>query len=654
MKISIFVVLFIKEMRRLFHLAIFTLLAGVLLSSCSDVAMFTPSVRESVDVSILSLSEGDFLTGEDPIDFIIQTGDRSSRPELLEIKLFFVSEQGVEQSVWNTSISSPLTGEALELLLPDLETGQYTIVFTVLDEEGTKEEQKTSFFYIKGEYAIQGITSYPTTTTAGHETVLEADLLYPEQGNPYVRWSQDDIVLAKGSVAEGLQKITWMAPQEEGVYSIRVELFPVPPSLGSDFSFSSSVELTAKLFVSTASGLTEDELVPEDSYYSLFHLNGTLRNSGFLGTESEEEEAQGIGQIRWNSENGTMGLETGPGSGFRYPLNILPAAEEMLTPCTITFKLLSSGENAEQTLMLIDHNEGFEFRIFFDTEGELTATITGRDALLYLPSGIVGLGADQLHRIDLSLVPMDEQLQALWFLDGLQTASITEGPLPVELPREAQTTIAGDKGFSGTITELGVYYRDPFNRLSVDPAIYHAVMEQEYGRRLVFAEGFEGLYLPDPEESWSADPFESATLQNGRLILPVSSQLTLPFFELGGGETVFHVEFYGTIPRGSTVALQWEGADTPFLVIDPTGTIVTETEADSEESKTYSPTDTNLSLTLSPGNVALKTAGAPLLYDIEPPAGPYTWLSVTLQSPAQGSDLEIDTILIVQEQETSF
>jgi hypothetical protein len=640
-------------MRRLFHLAIFILLAGVLLSSCSDVAMFTPSVRESVAVSILSLSEGDFLTGEDPIDFIIQTEDRSSRPELLEITLFFVSEQGIEQRVWNTSISSPLTDEALELLLPDLETGQYTIVFTVLDEEGAKEEQKTSFFYINGEYAIQGITSYPTTTTAGHETVLQADLLYPEQGNPYVRWSQDDIVLAKGSVAEGLQKITWMAPQEEGVYTIRVELFPVPPSLGSDFSFSSSVELTAKLFVSTASGLTEDELVPEDSYYSLFHLNGTLRNSGFLGTESEEEEAQGIGQIRWNSENGIMGLETGPGSGFRYPLNILPVLEQMLTPCTITFKLLSSGENAEQTLMLVDHNEGFQFRIFFDTEGQLTATITSRDELLYLPSGIVGLGADQLHRIDLSLVPMDEQLQALWFLDGRQTASISEGPLPVDLPREAQTTIAGDKGFSGTITELGVYYRDPFNRLSVDPAIYHAVMEQEYGRRLVFAEGFEGLYLPDPEESWSADPLDSATLQNGRLILSVSSQLTLPFFELGGGETVFHVEFYGTIPRGSTVALQWEGADTPFLVIDPSGTIVTETEADSEESETFSPTDTNLSLTLSPGRVALKTAGAPLVYDIESPAGPYTWLSVTLQSPAQGSDLEIDTILIVQEQETS-
>lgn len=640
-------------MRRLFDLAIFILLAGVLLSSCSDVAMFTPSVRESVAVSILSLSEGDFLTGEDPIDFIIQTEDRSSRPELLEITLFFVSEQGIEQRVWNTSISSPLTDEALELLLPDLETGQYTIVFTVLDEEGAKEEQKTSFFYINGEYAIQGITSYPTTTTAGHETVLQADLLYPEQGNPYVRWSQDDIVLAKGSVAEGLQKITWMAPQEEGVYTIRVELFPVPPSLGSDFSFSSSVELTAKLFVSTASGLTEDELVPEDSYYSLFHLNGTLRNSGFLGAESEEEEAQGIGQIRWNSENGIMGLETGPGSGFRYPLNILPVLEQMLTPCTITFKLLSSGENAEQTLMLVDHNEGFQFRIFFDTEGQLTATITSRDELLYLPSGIVGLGADQLHRIDLSLVPMDEQLQALWFLDGRQTASITEGPLPVELPREAQTTVAGDRGFSGTITELGVYYRDPFNRLSVDPAIYHAVMEQEYGRRLVFAEGFEGLYLPDPEESWSADPLDSATLQNGRLILSVSSQLTLPFFELGGGETVFHVEFYGTIPRGSTVALQWEGADTPFLVIDPSGTIVTETEADSEESETFSPTDTNLSLTLSPGSVALKTAGAPLVYDIESPAGPYTWLSVTLQSPAQGSDLEIDTILIVQEQETS-
>jgi hypothetical protein len=640
-----------QDMRRLFQLVIFILLAGLLLSSCSDIAMFAPTVKESAGITVLSLSEGDFIDGDEAIDFIIQTDDQSTEPELLEITLITVSEQGVEQNVWNTSISSPLTDEELELLLPDLETGQYTIVFTVVDEEGRREEEKISFFYTTGEYAIRGISSYPPTTMAGHETVLEADLLYPEQANPYVRWSQDDVVLARGSLEEGLQKITWMAPQEEGVYAIRVELFPVPPSRGADFSFSSAVELTAKLFVSTASLLTEDELTPEDSYYSLFHLNGSLRNTGLLGEETTEEEAREIGQLRWSNENGTTGLKTGPGSGLLYPLNILPILEGQLSPCTITFKLLSAGENADRNLMSIGRNEGFQFRIFFDSKGQLAASIGVQDTLLYLPSGIFTLEPGQHHRVDLSLVPLQEHLQALWFLDGQQTATISEVALPGDLPRGGQTIIAGENGFSGTITEFGVYYRDPLNRLSVDPGIYSKAMQNKYGRRLVLAEGFEGLHLPDPE-SWKLIPKDaSAHLRSGRLILPVASGLTLPYFELGDEETALLVEFFGTITPGSTVALQWEGAETPFLVIDPTGHITAGEQP--RENGEFDPTGMSLRLTLSPGWVILTTADGPVRYDFKPPASRYPWLSVTLRGPAEEGDLEIDTILIVQEQKSS-
>jgi hypothetical protein len=640
-------------MKRLHRLAIFILLAGLVLSSCSDMAIFTPSVKETVGINVLSLSEGDFIEGDDPIDFIIKTEEQSAEPELLEITLLAVSEQGLEQSVWNTSISSPLTDEELELLLPELETGQYTIVFTVLDEEGGREEEKISFFYINAEYAIRGISSYPPTTMAGHEIVLEADLIYPQQANPYVRWSQDDIVLARGTLAEGFHKITWIAPKKEGVYSIRVELFPVPPPLGGDFSFSSSVELTAKLFVSTASLLTEDELIPENSYYGLFHLNGSLHNSGLLGTENSKEEAQEIGQPRWSNKNGIMGLETGSGTGFRYPFNILPILDGELSPCTITFKLLSTGENKGKNLMVIDENEDFQFRIFFDSKDQLIATIGFQNTLLYLPSGIFGLTPGQHHRIDLSLAPLKAHLQALWFLDGRQTASIVEVAPPGDLTPKGQTIIAGNNGFSGTLTELGVYYRDPLDRLSVDPGIYRMAMQQKYGRALLLAEGFEGLYLPDPE-SWIVDASEPAYLRSGRLLLPAGSRLTLPFFELGTETTAFLVEFFGSIPPGSTVALQWEGEKTPFLIIDPSGTIVAEAEEAQEETEEFSPTGTSLRLALTPGRVTVATADAPILFDFDPPQGRYPWLSVTLQSPAKKGDLEIDTILIVQEQESSL
>jgi hypothetical protein len=627
-------------MHRFFQFLVSILFAGLLLGSCSDISMFAPSVQESVGIKILSLSEGDFLEVGDSIDFVVQTEDQSTAPELLEIAL--LTQSG--QSVWNTSISSPLTDEELELQLPDLETGQYTVVFKVLDEEGLTEEEQISFFYITGEYGIKGVSSYPPTTMAGHETVLEADLLYPEQANPYIRWSQDDIILAKGLLSDGMDSITWMAPEEEGVYSIRVELFPVPPVVGGDFSFSSSLELTAKLFVSTANVLTEDELVPEDSYYSLFHLNGSLRNSGFLGKETTEEEARAIGQTRWSREQEIMGYVSGPGLGLLYPLNILPIIDGQLSPCTITFKLISSAENDDQNLLVIDRAEGFEFRMFFDTDGQLVATIAAQDTTLYLPSGVFDLVPNQHHRIDLSLVPLQEGLQALWFLDGQQSAFIQELPLPGDLPQAGQTTIAGVNGFTGIITEVGVYYKEPLlGRPSVDPGIYRTVMEQIYGRRLVLAEGFEGLYIPD-SDSWRLQSTDPASMWGGRLILPVAAGLTLPYFELGGEKTSFLVEFFGTIPPGSTVALQWEQGEEPFLIIDPTGEIVAE-----EDPQTFSPTGTKLGLTLSRRNVILKTESNDIVYDFQPPDAQNTWLSVIIQSPEQMGELEIDTILIVQE-----
>jgi hypothetical protein len=629
-------------MQRLLKLPVYVLVSALVLGSCSDLSMFTPSVEESVGVKILSLSEGDFLRSGDSVDFLIQTEDQSTKPVLLEIAL--IDQSG--QSVWNTSIDSPLTDEELELILPDLESGQYTIEFTVHGEGGSVEKKQRSFFYIAGEYKILGITSYPPTIMAGHESVIEADLQYPDGGNPYIRWSQDDTILATGPVSEGFHRITWAAPEEEGVYSIRVEMFPVPPPAGRNFSFSSFLSLTAKLYVSAESILTEDELVPEESYYSLFHLNGSLANTGVLGTEAVQKEARSVGDASLSTEGGIMGYKLGAGGGILYPLNVLPILNGKLPPCTVTFKLIPAGKSEGQVLLSVSDQAGkFRFRMFFDNDGQLVATLGYREILLSLPSNIYKLEENLHYRLDLSLVPVESGLQALWFLDGEQTASVTVTPLPSDLPADGETTIAGENGFAGTITEFGVYFRDEFNRPSVDPGIYKEAMTRKYGRLLVLAEGFEGMYLPDPN-GWRLEPADEAYLRGGQLILTDSSSLTLPYFELGKTDTAFTVEFFGEVPVGSTVALQWEGAEEPFLVVDPTGEIRSVEE--SKQAREFSPAGRILRLTLSLESLTLFTANDTIFYSIDAPADPNTWLSLFLQSPEPEGELKIDTILIVQ------
>jgi hypothetical protein len=630
-------------MQRLYKALICLLAAGLALSACSDLSMFTPSVDQSVGIKLLSLSEGQMVQEGESVGFIIQTEDQSIEPVLLDISL--IDQSG--QSVWNTSISSPLTDEELDLLLPDpLESGEYTIVFTVHGEEGVLEEKKVSFFYVNGRYDILGISSYPPTSIAGHETLIQADLLYPEGADPFVRWSQGDSVLAVGRVSEGLRSITWVAPKDEGVYSISLEMFPVPPLTGTEFSFSSSLIFTAQLYVATANILTEDELVPEDLYYSLFHLNGTLKNSGLLGRQTAQTEAQLIGQAKLSSEKGVMGYRTGSDAGLLYPLNILPILQGALSPCTITFKLQAASDNKGRSLMAVtNRNGGFQFRIFFDSNGQPVATFRVEDAVLSLPSQIPGLEPETPHRLDLSLVPTNNGLQALWFLDGRQTASVLEAPLPADIAAGGETVIGGENGFEGVITEMGVYFKDPLDRPSVNPGIYREAMRRKYGRLLILAEGFEGLYLPDPD-SWKLQPKGAeAHLRGGRLILPPSSSLTLPYFELGKEDTSFLIEFSGQIPQGSTIALQWEETESPFLVVDPTGQLL---EA-GEQAEEFSPVTGSLRLTLSRNALTLATADGPSRYAYDIPADPNIWLSVTLRSPERQDDLTIDTILIVQE-----
>jgi len=634
-----------QKSRKLPIIALVAFTAAWLLASCSDMSMFTPSMRESVGVKVLSLSQGDFLEKGDAIDFIIETEDQSDEPQLLEIVL--LAQSG--QTVWSTSISSPLTDEQLELMLPDLETGQYTILFTVHGEETIVEQQEFTLFYIAGSYQIRGVTSYPPTLMAGHETVLEADLLYPEGADPYIRWSRDDVILAKGAVSAGLKSITWMAPEKEGVYSILVEMFPVPPPVGSDYEFSSSVALTAQLYVSTANLLTEDELIPEDSYYSLFHLNGSLQNNGFLGKEASKEEILPFGQVKFGSIEGIMGYTVGSGAGLLYPFNILPTVGGALNPCTITARLRSDEDNKERELISINDRSGnVSFRIFFDADQQIVATLAAADTLLYLPSNIYGLEPKQHHRLDLSLVPTEQgELQALWFLNGRQSASVTDGPLPEGLPVEAETVISGANGFQGFISEIGVFFRDTLNRPAVDPAIFRSTMQQQHGRRLVLAEGFEGLYLPDPN-SWQLRPGEGARLSGGRLILPAASRLTLPYFELTGEDTAFLVEFFGWIPQGSSVAFRWEGSEDAFLVIDPSGEI--RSVQTNDQAQSFSPPGRKLRVTVSRQELILSTADQQLRISFDTPADENNWLSVTLQSPDREQTLEIDTILIVRQQ----
>ena len=98
----------------------------------------------------------------------------SSQDTELDLDIELTTDSG--ESVWVTSISAPLVNEELELILPELASGLYTLNFLIRSAAGTNVEETIRFFYTDGVYAITGINSFPPTAFIGSQTLLQADI----------------------------------------------------------------------------------------------------------------------------------------------------------------------------------------------------------------------------------------------------------------------------------------------------------------------------------------------------------------------------------------------------------------------------------------------------------------------------------------------
>jgi hypothetical protein len=603
----------------------------LLMLSCSDSAMFGPQGSVAASIETRSLPEGALVAPEQPLAFVLHAEKPAGEEFALELTL----TDAAGKVAWSNTIPSPALEEPLDIRLPGMATGQYRLKLDLTRNSGTTVEKEVSFFYVNGRYSITGISSYPPTAQPQSRILLRAELAYPQGADPYLRWTQDGKLLAQGLVSEGLAQIGWQAPKTEGVYPIQVELFPVAPPQGTDFRFTSPLLATAKLFVTPAAS-TSEELGPPESYYSLFHFDGTLRDA--VAPETRAAEVFGTAAVTEH------GLRLGENGGASYPRMILPVAEGLLSPCTVTLQVEAAQDSAGRDLLAIaSADRRFRLWIVLDEKGSARAEIAlPSGGSLRIPSAIPALPIGEPHRLDLSLAPSPRSLTASWFLDGLQTSLATFKVDPSGIQPEGETQIGGESGFRGLIRELGVYYLDEARRPSVDPAIYRAVMERHLGRQLILAEGFEGFRLP---EGFKPSPESSARLAGGQLLLDPGSSLALPFIDLNpasAAQTVLELVFSAPLPAGTRASLAWEGDGKAFLDILPEGQAL----ASSREVASFPPLTDTLRLELGSKSLTLKAPSGPVELALPGPAsGTERWLSVSVRSPGGETGVAIDRIL---------
>jgi len=596
--------------------------------------LFNSPLETDHQVEVMSLAEGGLLNPGDSVTFLIHSPLEDSKALNLEINL--ATAGGVE--IWSTQVASPLLNEELELLLPEslLETGQYRLTFIISREEGSGSEKTFDFFYAVGEYRILGIHSYPPTPYPASQTILKADLIYPTGSDPYLRWRQDGEILAAGFISGGMNEIIWAAPEEAGVYSLEVELFPAQPSGGGQEALVSSVSMTASLYVSTQHILSDNDLSPESSYFSLFHFNGALRDFGVQGKTEDGEPTAGlelVGAPEFVQQGDHFGYRLEPGSSLRYDKTILPLSEGQLAPFTVTLAFVPAEGKAETTLLSTGNaEEGFLFSLKFDEEEQLLAVLESPQALTVIPSGIAPPPAGKESFISFSLLPGEESLTGSWYLDGQPAASRTV-PAPASEPPETGTTLIGGE-LSIVITELGVFYRDEQDRPTIDPAVYAAAKERELGSRLILADGFDGLYAEAPE--WIQGAY---SLESGLLRLTGGAELTLPAFEPTPEGVSLRIVFASPPPPESVVTAAWEGTEAPFLSLPASESALTD-GAQSVLEVTF--TETAYTLTTAAGSDSREIPSAR-------PEGAWLFVSLTHPGAPAGEtpvDLELEQLIL--------
>jgi hypothetical protein len=458
-------------------------------------------------IEIQSISPGSVVPAGEAIPVSVISDD--SYREASSIDLTLYSREGETVDSWNLPV-----GDWPSMLETDgLDPGYYLLDVRVLDSSsGELESLELPFFVSASPGAIKGISAYPSAARPKEGMIFFADLDFPEGSDPYLRWSADGRVISAGSVSEGARLISWRVPENEGIYPVTAELFPVAPPGNKDFPFPATERFKIEAFVSTDPHAPRGELGPSDSFASLFHFRGSFDSSGYLTLP----EARVQGQPELAVEAGIFGYRFSGEDALLFSGTLLPHGEAEQPPFSVELKGLFRANGAvyslknrrgEDVLVLQRDEEGFSLRT-----SDSRTIFPLADELLEAP-----------RYLAFSLEMSGNRTRVRWYLDG-QFMGSNDMP-PLSFPSGRVSSVLGG-GFSGLLDEFGVYSRLPDGTPAADPGIFAYAMRERYGRLLILAEGFDAV--PSPGFFLPGSSPVRVRAEESSLIIPAGGRVGVP------------------------------------------------------------------------------------------------------------------------------
>jgi hypothetical protein len=437
----------------------------VLYTGCSDLYSYEP-----IRIEMLSLEDGDTLKKNDDVYFKIVVDEGETGPQKLIIDLIdsdgmIMASNTLNSPEINTEIIlNDLINESL-----DLSYGEYSLAFTISSEKEIIFKEEWVFFYVGESYSINGIWSYPWLLEPKDKALLIADVKTSPSLNPYIRWSQDGVVIAKGLLSKGFDQILWETPPKEGVYSIRVEYFPFAPSGFLDYDFYSKTAMTAELYVSSSLKNTTANNKKQNIVYTLFDMY--LQSKEQLYSSNSSFAQTQISKPKIVLNNDIIGFQLDGKSGFVCDKVIVPIKDKRIQSFNISLGITPQASLNQKTIFYIYTDNGsFSLRCFFNDKQNLIATMTVDDVIHTFASGIDSLMMGERYVLDFSLVFEADVLKAVWKLNGKQVTAIQNSFTAQQINSSGFSILGGNNSFIGIIDMLDVAVLNGSDIGLLDPA----------------------------------------------------------------------------------------------------------------------------------------------------------------------------------------
>ena len=462
------------------------------LFSCGNSSLLmTLSDSEKAVVIRTSVINGDILDpdGGESIDISFEYDETVVIPSRLEIA--FLDDQGLE-------ISEPqiIEGDNLNKPLPSLsiaspKEGQYSVRIKAFDNQNILLKEKiVSFFYFNKALSIKGLSAYPNVFTTSSQGLIFPDAEGAD--NSWVRWSMNNEIIEEGFLSQYRDGFVWQAPLQEGVYGLRMELFPFGPkgTINGTFPFNSPIRSDIELFVTSKGSVESGSLYPPASYSTLIHFNGIVKDQG-----TQASEISIIGSPKVKREGGRLGFYLEKGSGYKINKNILPVSGGKILPFSATFSYFLYYSLKEAYFLNISTNGESLFSIKTNEAGILVGELYQSGLNIKDISGIL---PEKYNEITLSLIPGLGRIIFLWYGDGVLLSSNEFDYSPAFFDGNYVSVIGADKSFEGLMDEFGIYNKDKDGNDNIDDNIFPRKINREYNSdKIIKAFGFDGLHYFD-------------------------------------------------------------------------------------------------------------------------------------------------------------